>query len=142
MVEVFTIAFAVVILVALARRNRPVRPTTAFFLALLTGAWIWANLRTSGWQEVWGEGAPDGLDPVTKAMFWRGWPLAPFMVCMIHGNRFRPSGLEGCALIFDWLVLFVVLSLARFVCARCSHWRDRRTRSADALRPRESSQEE
>ncbi len=132
MVDVFTIAFAVVILVALARRNRPVRPITAFFLALLTGAWIWANLRTCGWQEVWGERTPEGLDPITKAMFWRGWPLAPFMVCIIHGNRFRPDGLEKWPLIFDWLVLVVVLSLARFVSERCSQRRGGRKLAADA----------
>ena len=54
MVEVLTIAIAVVILAAVARWIRPVRPITAFFLASLTGAWIWANLRDSGWQEVWG----------------------------------------------------------------------------------------
>ncbi len=123
MVDVFTIAFAVFILFAVAKWNRPVRPITAFFLALLTGAWIWANLRTSGWQEVLNEGTPEGLDPVTKAMFWRGWPLAPVMLCLIHGNRLRPIGLEGLALVFDWLVLLLVLSLARFVWDRCSHRR-------------------
>jgi hypothetical protein len=126
MIDVFTIAFAVVVLVAVARWNRPVRSITAFFLALLTGAWIWANLRDSGWQEVWNEDAPEGVDPITRTMFWRGWPIAPFMLCLIHGNRFRSGGGEGLALVFDWLVLFLVLSLARFVCERCSLRRNRR----------------
>jgi Protein of unknown function (DUF1559) len=41
-------------------------------------------------DEVWGEGP---VCPVTKAMFYRGWPLAPLMVCIISFNRFRPGGL-------------------------------------------------
>jgi hypothetical protein len=125
MVDVFTIAFAVVILASVARRPFPVRSITLCILALLTGAWIWANLRASGWQEVLNEGAPAGLDPVTKAMFYRGWPLAPFMVCIIYFNRFQPSGLEGSVLVIDWVVLFVGLFLARFVCERCARWRGR-----------------
>jgi hypothetical protein len=123
MVDVFIIAVAVIILATVARRPVPVRPMTVFILALLTGAWIWANLRASGWQEVFNEGAPRGLDPVTKAMFWRGWPLAPCMVCIIYFNRIQPSGLEGSVLVIDWIVLLIVLFLARFVCERCSRWR-------------------
>jgi hypothetical protein len=126
MLDVVIFAIAVVILVAVTRWHHPVRPITAFFLALLTGAWLWANLRDSGWQEVWNERAPESLDPVTKAMFYRGWPVAPFMLCIIHGLRFRPGGLEGLALVFDWFVLFLVLILARFMCERCARWRDGR----------------
>jgi hypothetical protein len=114
-----SIAFALVILVAVARRLRPVRPITVFFLALLTGAWIWANLRASGWQEECGGEIPEGLDPVTKAMFYRGWSLAPFMFVITYFNRLHPGGLEGLVLVFDWLVLIAALSLARFVCDRC-----------------------
>jgi hypothetical protein len=119
MVDAFTIAVAIVILVAVARWLGPVRPITLCVLALLTAAWVFANLRNSGWQEVLNEGTPQGLDPVTKAMFWRGWPLAPVMVCLIYGNRLRPSGLEGWTLVVDWFVLFLALSLARFLCERC-----------------------
>jgi hypothetical protein len=45
-------------------------------------------------------------------------------------------------LVFDWLVLIAALFLARFVCERCFHWRDRHTRSANALAPQESFREE
>jgi hypothetical protein len=119
MVDVFIIVLALVSIVAVARRFRRVRPITVFFLALLTGAWIWANLRDTGWKEVLGGENPQGLDPVTKAMFYRGWPLAPVMVCIIYFNRFQPSGLEGLVLVVDWLVLIAALCLARFVCERC-----------------------
>ena len=120
MTYLFVIVSALVILVAVVRWNRPVRPVTAVFLALLTGAWIWANLRNFGWQEEWGGVIPEGLDPVTRAMFYRGWPLAPFMLCLVHGLKFHPGPGASLALVFDWLVLFVILSLARFVWERCS----------------------
>ncbi len=139
MVDVFFIVLALVSLVAVVRRFRPVRPITVFFLAVLTGAWIWANLRDSGWQEVLGGEIPDRVDPVTKAMFYRGWPLAPFMVCIIYFNRFQPSGLEGLVLVVDWLVLIAGLCLARFVCERWFQWRDGRTQSANALHPDQES---
>ena len=84
---------AVSTLVRATRRPHPVHPTTAILLTLLTGVLLWANLRNSGWQEVWNERAPEGLDPVTKAMFYRGWPLATFMICIICFNRFRLGGL-------------------------------------------------
>jgi hypothetical protein len=119
MTELFIITFAVVAIVTVARWIRPVRPITAFLLALLTGAWIWANLRNSGWQEAFNERTPEGLDLVTKSMFWQGWPLAPAMLCLIHGNRLRTNGLERFALVFDWLALILILLLARFVCERC-----------------------
>ena len=131
MIDVFTIVVALVILVAVARWVRPVRPITAFFLALLAGAWLWANLRDPGWQEVWNEGTPEGVDPFTRAMFWRGWPIAPFMLCLIRSNRFRTGGGEGLAIVFNWLVLCLVLSLARLICERWSHRRDGRTRAAN-----------
>ena len=38
-----------------ARRPHPVHQTTAILLTLLTGVLLWANLRNSGWQEVWNE---------------------------------------------------------------------------------------
>ena len=114
--NILLITFAIVTLAAVARSKHPVRPTTAAFLALLTGGWIWANLRDSGWQDVLNEDTPAKLDPVTKAMFWRGWPLAPVMICETYFNRLQPSGIEGVALIFNWLVLLVILSLAKFVC--------------------------
>ena len=114
---------AVLTLVRAARPPHPVHPATAILLALLTGVWLWANLRNSGWEEVWNERAPAALDPVTKAMFYRGWPLAPFMVCISYFNRFQPSGGEGLTLVFDWLVLFAALYATKAACERLLRWR-------------------
>jgi hypothetical protein len=117
-IDLFIGLVAVLTLVRAARRPHPVHPTTAILLTLLTGVLLWANLRNSGWQEVWNERAPEGLGPVTKAMFYRGWPFAPFMACIIYFNRFRPAGGEGLALVFDWLVLFAALYVTKAACER------------------------
>ena len=114
---------AVLTLVRATRRPHPVHPTTAILLTLLTGVLLWANLRDSGWQEVWNERAPEGLDPVTKAMFYRGWPLAPFMVCLIHGLRFYSSGVEGCVLVLDGVLFLVALYATKAACERLLRWR-------------------
>jgi hypothetical protein len=117
---------AVLTLVHVARRPHPVRPTTAILLTLLTGVLLWANLRDSGWHAVWNEDAPEGLDPVTKAMFYRGWPLAPFNFCLVHGLRFHPSGLEQCVLALDGVVFLVALFTTKAACEPLLAWRRRR----------------
>ena len=114
---------AVLTLVRVTRRPHPVRLTTAVLLTLLTGVWLWANLRNSGWQEVWNEDAPAGLDPLTKAMFYRGWPLAPFIMCRIQHMQFQPSGLEQCVLALDGVLFLVALSATKAVCERLLRWR-------------------
>ena len=117
--DLFTIAAAVAALAVVARRRRPIRPGVAFLLALIAGAWLWANLRDAGWQAEWGgEAAPAELDPITRSMFYRGWPLSPFMFCLMHGLRFHPVGVEGLTLAFDWLVLLASLFSTRFACDR------------------------
>ena len=117
---------AVLALVRAARRPHPVHQTTAILLTLLTGVLLWANLRNSGWQEVWNERTPEGLDPVTKAMFYRGWPLAPFMVCLTHGLRFHSSGVEGCVLVLDGVLFLVALYATKAACERLLRWRRHR----------------
>ncbi|WP_435016217.1 hypothetical protein TA3x_003781 [Tundrisphaera sp. TA3] len=92
------------------------RPTTAILLTLLTGAWLWANLRDPGWQADLNVDAPEGLDPITKAMFYRGWPLAPFMICPTRGMTFHPTGMEGLALILDGACLLVALYATKAAC--------------------------
>src|SRR3954447_3740088 len=74
------IGVALLILIRAARQPQPVHRTTAILLTLLTGILLWANLRPSGWQEEFGGDSPPELDAITRTMFWRGWPLSPFMV--------------------------------------------------------------
>jgi hypothetical protein len=120
MADLLTTAVAIVVLFAFSRLLGPVRRTTAIVLAMLAAASLWANLRASGWQEVLNQVTPhENLDPFTQALFWRGWPVAPVMLCVIHGNRLRPNGAEALAIVFNWLVLFFILALAKLLCERC-----------------------
>src|SRR3954469_951943 len=89
-VEGAVTAMAFLVLIRAVRRPHPVHLTTTILLTLLTGILLWANLRPSIWQEEF-SGAIDTstwLDPITKAMFWRGWPLSPCMFCPFHGMRY------------------------------------------------------
>jgi hypothetical protein len=114
------IGVALLILIRAARRPKPVHRTTAIVLTLLTGILLWANLRPTEWQEEYfgGVDAPPGLDPITTAMFWRGWPLSPCMVCLVHGLEFHPSGIEQCVLAFDGFLFVTAVFAARAVCER------------------------
>ena len=64
-------------------------------LTLVAGILLWANLRPTGWQGEFGIDTPTGLDPITEAMFWRGWPLSPWMLCLIHSMKLHPDGCRG-----------------------------------------------
>src|SRR3954466_14163243 len=123
-VDCSVIGISILILIHAARRPHPVHQTTVILLALLTGNLLWANLRPSVWQEEFGGpiDASTWLDPITKAMFWHGWPLSPCMICLFHGMRFRPSGIEGCVLVFDGVLFLVALFAAKAVCESCFRW--------------------
>src|SRR4051795_1558728 len=95
-VEGAVTAMAVLVLIRAVRRPRPVHLTTAILLTLLTGILLWANLRPTGWQrELGGVESPMETDPITRAMFWRVWPLSPFIFCFVHGMKFHLDGTES-----------------------------------------------
>ncbi|QEH37961.1 hypothetical protein OJF2_65570 [Aquisphaera giovannonii] len=101
MVDFLTITLALVTLIVVVRRIRAFRPMPGIVLTLLAAAWTWANLRDAGWEDMVGGGTPEKLDPVTKAAFWRDWPLEPFMLCLIYFSRYQPRCLEGLASVSD-----------------------------------------
>ncbi len=121
-VDLSVIGLALVVLIRAARRPQPVHRTTAILMTLLTGVLLWANLRPTAWQEEWNVDCPPGLDPVTRAMFWRGWPLAPWMVC-IDGLRVHPSGVGQCVLALDGVLFLVALYATKATCERILRWR-------------------
>jgi hypothetical protein len=114
------ISIALLVLVHVVRRPHPVPRTTAILLTLITGIFLWANLRLTGYEEF--GGLPDELDPITKEMFWRGWPLSPCMICEYRRMSFHPSGIEGCALVFDGILFLFALFATRTVSERCLRW--------------------
>ena len=113
------IGMALLILIRVGQHPQPVHRTTAILLTLLAGILLWANLRPTGWQEVCGWASPPELDPITKALFWRGWPLCPCMVCEVHSLSFHHSGLEECVLVFDGVLFVVALLATKAVCEWC-----------------------
>jgi hypothetical protein len=119
-----TSLFAMLALVRAVRGPQRVHLATAVLLTLATGILLWANLRPTGWQGEFGVDTPAELDPITEAMFWRGWPLSPCMVCLIHGMKFHFGGVQW-ALVLDAVVFAVTLSVVKALCERCS--RRRRT---------------
>ena len=122
-VDCSAIGMALLILIRTTRRPEPVHRTTAILLTLLTGVLLWANLRPTGWREDFGGvDSPLELDPITRAMFWRGWPISPCMASFINGLRFRPSGGEQCVLVFDGCLFVATLFAAKALCERCQRW--------------------
>ena len=123
-IDIYIIFVSVLTLVRAARRPHPVRPTTAVVLTLLTGVLLWANLRTTPWQADFPNmDCPPGLDPVTGAMFWRGWPLAPCMISLMHGQKFHSGGGEPYVLVLDGVVFLVALYTTKAACERLLLWR-------------------
>jgi hypothetical protein len=113
-------------LVGVVRYPRRVHRTTGVLLTLIAVALLWANLRPTGWQKEQGLGTPSGMDPITEKMFWRGWPLSPFMVCLVHGMKFHPEPpLEQAILVFDGMVFVAVLFAVKGTCAFCFRRRDK-----------------
>jgi hypothetical protein len=116
-VEGAVTVMAFLVLIRAVRRPHPVHLTTTILLTLLTGILLWANLRPTGWREsLGGIDTPTGLDPITKAMFWRGWPLSPCMICLMTGMKLHPSGIEGCVLVFDGVLFLVALFATKAAC--------------------------
>ena len=135
-VEGAIIVMAFLVLIRAVRGPHPAHLTTTILLTLLTGILLWANLRPSVWQEEWGGfDTPAELDPITRAMFWRGWPLSPFMIC-IDGLKYSHTHMAGLVLVFDGVLFLVALFAMKAVCEGCF----RRRRSAKLARQRDSDQ--
>lgn len=101
--------------------TRPVHITTAILLTQLAGILLWANLRPT-WEEFGGD-PPTDLDPITKAMFFRGWPLSPCMFCLFHGMKFHcSSGIGLFVLLLDGVLFVGALLATRAVSERCLRW--------------------
>ncbi len=88
-------------------------------LALVAGVLLWANVRTTHWEESLRLKAPAESGLVMQWFFYRGWPLSPCMVCDFHGLRWHPEKGEGeVVLVIDTGVALLALSFSAWVCER------------------------
>ena len=128
------ICLLVLVVLCLALRYpRPVRLPTGILLTSVAGILLWANLRATEWQREIGLATPSRLDPITEAMFWRGWPISPCTVCLIYFMKFQPDGVLQWALVFDGVLFVVALFATKVVCESCLRWRDRRMRAGGTV---------
>ena len=119
------------VLVAVVRYPPRVHLTTGLLLTVVAGTLLWANLRPTGWQGEFGVETPTQMDPITEEMFWRGWPLSPFMLCLIHGMKLHPEeSVVQAALAIDGILFVAALLAVRGACELYFRWRERRLRPA------------
>jgi hypothetical protein len=132
-VDAFFVFAATAFLFRIVLSPRRVRVPTSVVLTIVAGALIWANLRPIDWELQFDVNPPDGLDPITRAMFWRGWPICPFMLCRMQHMAFQPSGpLPAGALVINAFTLVAALMAVKAVCGRCFPPHERRATAASA----------
>jgi len=118
--DAFVILVAILAVVGIMEYPRRVHLATGIVLTLVAGALLWANVRTTKWQNVFNVLPPDQLDSVAKSMFYRGWPIAPFMPCLVRHMQFDASEAGVYAvLVLDAVVSVVILLLVRATCEFC-----------------------
>ena len=106
------IALAVILLVVgITHYPRCVHPLTRVAVAVMAAALLSLNLSPTKLEELRLKAPPPyDLDPVSKAMFYRGWPVAPWM-SVSHGG--------GWAMVFDCLFCVAVLFAVKVACEQC-----------------------
>jgi hypothetical protein len=98
-----------------------VHPVTGILLTLVAGILLWA-----GWETEFNELPPEQLNLVPKSMFYRGWPLSPWMICSVHMMQFYANDTEAyVALIADGVAFAAALFVTRGVCGLCFRRRSR-----------------
>jgi hypothetical protein len=131
-VDAIIILVAQMVLFCVIRRPKPVHLTTAVLLSMITGIMLWANLRPTGWQREFGVDTPTELDLIIKALFWRGWPLSPFMASL--DMMFRSPGGQ-LLLVCDCVLFVVALYTVKIISEQFLRWHDRRRHVGGELKP-------
>jgi hypothetical protein len=97
----------------------------------VAGLLLWANSRTGSGAVRTRLKPPDELWPLGKELFYRGWPLSPWMVCSFHGGRWHPEeDFIWLTLVYDAVIavlLILVLSLlidfSQRICRCWTRWK-------------------
>ena len=123
-VDALAILASIVVLVGVMAYPRRVHLPTGIVLTVVAGLLLGANLRRTRWAREFNEMPPAGLDPVAKSMFYRGWPLCPFMTAPISRMTFRTNepAVYGTLLV-DGILFVVALFIVRGVSEWCLRWR-------------------
>jgi hypothetical protein len=87
-------------------------------LILVAGVLVWLNFRVTADQTWLGHiEPPDELNPLTRSLFFRGWPLSPWMLCPFHGMKWHPEEIFcELALVLDAVVALLVLAALGYAC--------------------------
>jgi len=111
---------ALALLLAVIRCPPQAHWVTGVFLTAVATLMLWANLRPTGWESQFDQQLPNELDAVTKTMFWRGWPVCPWMLCeWRHMAPDVEQGLPQAALPLNGAVFLAALFGAKAACKRC-----------------------
>ena len=117
---------ALTLLVCVMRYPRRVHPVTGVALLAVAAILLWANLRPTRWESEFDQYPPRELTLLTKGMFWRGWPVCPWMLCRMHHMFLDADDCPpGAALVLDGALFVIVLVAVKAACERCLRWRDK-----------------
>jgi hypothetical protein len=112
---------------SLAQQPRGMRATTFGLVVVAATVLVWMNLRVAGAIREMNldpiRATPLELDSVTHYMFFRGWPLSPYAVCVFHGMKFHP---DESPVRFVLVLDFAVAGMVLFGVAVLSEWFIRR----------------
>src|SRR6516225_988991 len=121
----------------MVRRRRPcdagcsnttrmkIRFATMYCLVAVGGVLLWLNLRIPGWLEEYRFNTnrpPESLDPITKFLFFRGWPFTPCAYCYTNLSGWHPDRSDGyvqLAAYADVIIFILVLAITGVICEWC-----------------------
>jgi len=120
-IDAVVILVVIAVLVGVMEYPRRVHLATGILLTIVAGTLLWANLRPTKWEREFNQLPPIELDAAAKAMFYRGWPLSPCMICpMGPGMQLHASDTGAYAvLVVDAAFCVVVLLAVRVTGAFC-----------------------
>lgn len=124
--DAIVILAGIVITVGVMEWPRRVCLPTGIMLTLVAGTLLWANLRPNNLTNLVDRWPPGGLDPFAKAMFGRGWPIAPIQICEVYFKGYHPNVLGVYSLFsLHALVFAVALVLVRRSSELCFRKQDK-----------------
>ncbi len=105
---------ALTLLLAVIRCPPQAHWVTGILLTAVATLMLWANLRPTRWESEFDVNPPEQLVSFTHEMFWRGWPVCPWMFC---GERHMGFDAGGCfveaAFVVNGVIYAVVLIAAK-----------------------------